>query len=239
MIKNTGTRTVETTNFVQYRAGLEVASHRWTTAEKTCVAGGPEEIIDRYSEAYLASDLDAHGYKVDVQVWEYNLPGLRVVVLASNGTVETVFSISDDTVNRLHKAVRMERPVTITYRTSDGGETVRTVEPRTLRVSKSGSVFMTSLDRETGEYRSWTVAKVLAYTVHRTARLVEPPVKVADNLTGEIKTISARRYRALIEARDPLTVDEAVLGFLRYPPEAGTEADGEFMKALDRVALTR
>lgn len=206
MNKNTGSRTVETTNL----AGGESATVRW---DKRYVTQA-DEIIADHSAAHLETYLDVDGYREDVQVWEYTLPGLRVVALVRNGDVETVFSVSDDMISKLHLAVRRQRPVTITYQGSDG-PAVRTVEPRAVALNKQGEAYLRTLERESGQHRSYTVAKIIEYTVHRTAFLVPEPVKA------------------------PHKADLAELfGFLAHPPEAGSAADGEYMKVLDRVFHT-
>lgn len=206
MNKNTGSRTVETTNLIDGYA----ATARWTKEQ----AAQAEEFIAGSGDAHLETYLDANGYREDVQVWEYTLPGLRVTALVRNGAVETVFMVSDDMISKLHTAVRRQRPVTITYQGEDG-PAVRTVEPRAVALNKQGEAYLRTLERESGQHRSYTVAKILAYTVHRTAFLVPEPVKA------------------------PHKADLAELfGFLAYPPEAGSAADGAYMKVLDRVFHT-
>lgn len=165
MNKATASRTVETTNFASGLLGHATA--RWTRD----LGAQAEEIIADYSAIHLEMYLSVDGYREDVQVWEYRLPGLVVTALVRNGAVETVFMISDDLVNKLHQAVRRQRPVTITYQGSDG-PVVRTVEPRAVALNKQGQAYIRTLERESGEHRSYTVAKVLAYTVHRTRFLV-------------------------------------------------------------------
>lgn len=228
MRKNTGSRTVTTTNFVTYSTGVEVASCVWD-AEFTDMA---ETVINDYIEAHLENDLDAYGYRVDVEVFEYAVPGLRVVALVESGNVLTVITVEDEAAAKFHRAVRREQPVTVTYTKADGTETVRTIEPTSLRLTKSGDVLIKAMDRDSGEARSFRLDRVSAYTVHRTRRTVrtEAPaptkaelweawkaqggrVSVLDNLTGEPRTISQAAYDRLTAARDsrePRAQDERI-----------------------------
>jgi hypothetical protein len=164
MNKATGSRTIETTNFT----GSQAATARWTPAQ----TAEAEQVIADYSEIHLTSGLDVHSYREDVQVWEYELPGLRVVALVRNGSVETVFTVADRTAARLHTAVRKARPVTVTYVKADGTETVRTIEPRSLTLTKAGDVIVRAADRASGEQRSFRLDRIRSYTLHRTAFLV-------------------------------------------------------------------
>lgn len=90
---------------------------------------------------------------------------------------------------RINRAIRLEQPVTFTYletkkdpdnpkrRLKNEFEiTVRTVEPYAVEISSEGNWFIRSLDRQTGEYRSWRFDRVLTYTPHRGIRVV--PVEV-------------------------------------------------------------
>lgn len=161
MLKNLSTRTVTTVNFT----GSASASARWTPAQ----TAGAEEVIADYSAIHLEMDLDVNGYREDVVVFEYELPGLRVTALVRNGAVETAFVIEDDTAARLHTAVRKARPVTVSYVKADGEETVRTIEPTGLSLTKAGDVIVKAADRKSGERRSFRIDRISAYTVHRTA----------------------------------------------------------------------
>lgn len=177
MRKTTGTRTVETTNFVYYptRQASFTATSRWTPEQ----AASAESTLELFTESFLMNDLDANGYKVVTEVFEYELPGLRVIALVENGTVLTVFTVSDDTASKLHRAVRKQFPVTVTYVTAEGEETVRTIEPRSLKLTRTGAVIVKALDRKSGEHRSFRLDRVLAYTVHRTRFLVPVPAKAS------------------------------------------------------------
>lgn len=171
MRKSTGARTVQTTTFVHYLTGLETAIHTWTPAEKSDL----EIHLESYESVHLSLNEDEHGNALDVQVWEYERPGLHVYAYVTDGTVELVISVSDDDASRLHKAVRKQQPVTVSYVKADGEETVRTIEPTGLQLTKSGDVIVKALDRKSDEHRSFRLDRVLAYTVHRTRFLVRTP----------------------------------------------------------------
>lgn len=87
---------------------------------------------------------------------------------------------------RIERAIRLEQPVTFTYRELKKdpdnpkrrieGEyeiTVRTVEPYAIEQSAKGNWYIRSLDRKTGEFRSWRFDRILTYTPHRGIRVVQ------------------------------------------------------------------
>jgi predicted DNA-binding transcriptional regulator YafY len=86
---------------------------------------------------------------------------------------------------RIERAIRLEQPITFTYRELKKDPenpkrrlpgqyeiTVRTVEPYSIEQSAKGNWFIRSLDRKTGEFRSWRFDRVVAYTPHRGIRVV-------------------------------------------------------------------
>lgn len=98
----------------------------------------------------------------------YFAPGLEVHAFYVNGAMLTVIVIEDDDVAQLHTAIRRERPVTFGYtKICDGADTVRTIEPKSLKVTSAGSVILRGLDRRSGLYRSFRVDAISDYTVHR------------------------------------------------------------------------
>lgn len=115
------------------------------------------------------------------KVTEHAAPGLEVFAIYREGrrsegepelVLMSVIEFSDDTAARLHKAVRREQPVTVTYTRADGEETVRTIEPTSLSTTKAGAVVVKAMDRKSGEARSFRLDRVSTYTVHRTRRTV-------------------------------------------------------------------
>lgn len=87
---------------------------------------------------------------------------------------------------RIERAIRLEQPVTFTYRELKKdpdnpkrrieGEyeiTIRTVEPFSIEQSQAGNWYIRSLDRQSGAFRSWRFDRILAYTPHRGIRTVQ------------------------------------------------------------------
>lgn len=83
---------------------------------------------------------------------------------------------STQTLTRLITALDKQHPVTITYTKADGSETLRTIEIYDITVSAAGNIVLKAMDRETGEARSWRLDRLVSYTVHRTAYVIEHPV---------------------------------------------------------------
>jgi predicted DNA-binding transcriptional regulator YafY len=89
------------------------------------------------------------------------------------------------TLTRLITALDKQQPVTVTYlkeekdetgrRTGRLVETVRTIEILDFVISQAGDILIKALDRETGEARSFRLDRVQAYTIHRTAYVIEAP----------------------------------------------------------------
>lgn len=91
------------------------------------------------------------------------------------------------TLTRLIKALDRRQPVTLTYIKADGTETIRTVEAYDLVVSNAGDILLKAMDRETGEARSFRVDRIVSYSTHRSAYVVERPAaddKPARTTTG-------------------------------------------------------
>lgn len=163
MRKNTGRQTITTINVV----GTQWLSNSWTDAEVD--AHGVEFVYDM-AQAHRLNAADAE-YTADyglASVAEYELPGLTVIALLLDGEPFTVFEIADDTAARFHRAVRKSFPVTISYTKADGTETVRTIEPTSLRLTKAGDVTVKAMDRDSGEARTFRLDRVSAFTLHRT-----------------------------------------------------------------------
>lgn len=88
--------------------------------------------------------------------------------ITANQTTET-------TLAHLLRAMDRRHPVTITYVKKDGTTTIRTVELFEIRTTKAGAVLLRGMDRQTGEARSFLLAGLVSYTVHRTAYTVPVP----------------------------------------------------------------
>jgi WYL domain-containing protein len=116
------------------------------------------------------------------RVTEHAAPGLEVFAIYRTGrafvgsepewVLMSVIEISDDTAATFHRAVRREFPVTVSYVKADGEETVRTIEPTSVQVTKTGALLVKALDRKSAEARSFRLDRVQAYTLHRSRRTV-------------------------------------------------------------------
>jgi hypothetical protein len=193
MQKNTGTETATTyvlpTRQISQLSETDRASltapYHWASAADARAA------IDRM--------VNTNGFEYA----RYEAPGLEVFALYVDGEILTVIVIEDDTVARLHTAVRRERPVTITYTKADGTETLRTIEPHSLRTTNAGDVIVKAADRDSGEMRTFRADRISAYTVHRsrfTVRLEAPAPSKAElaeqfRAGREIKTYMAPHVR--------------------------------------------
>jgi hypothetical protein len=170
MNKNTGRRTVTTTNIATYATGTEAASYVWSEDEMI----GTEYTLDLMIRAHAEDDQDADGYHRPAEVFEFEFPGQRVIVFMYDGEAITVITVEDEFIGRLHKAIRRQHPVTIGYtKQYDGDDTVRTVEPTSLRTTKSGDVTMGGRDRKTGEYRAFRVDHIADVTTHRSKFIID------------------------------------------------------------------
>jgi predicted DNA-binding transcriptional regulator YafY len=87
----------------------------------------------------------------------------------------TTNETSTQTLTRLITALDKQQPVTITYLKADGSTTVRTIEIFDVIVSNAGDILIKAMDRESGEARSWRIDRLVSYTVHRTAHVIERP----------------------------------------------------------------
>lgn len=83
---------------------------------------------------------------------------------------------SPETTRRMiENAIRRNHPVTISYTSLNGRDIVRTIEPYALDESKAGDTLVKSMDREQGDYRSFRLDRISAYTVHRTSFKIKNP----------------------------------------------------------------
>ncbi|MGW2720837.1 WYL domain-containing protein [Streptomyces sp. NPDC001492] len=112
----------------------------------------------------------------------------------------TANETSTTTLTRLIKALDAKHPVTITYTKADGTETLRTIEIFNVIVSHAGDILVRAMDRETGEVRSFRLDRIQAYTVHRTAYVIERPA--AD--TTESRTVGLATVTVLYPVDCPI-----------------------------------
>lgn len=87
----------------------------------------------------------------------------------------TANETTTQTLTRLITALDKRHPVTITYTKADSSITVRTIEIYDITVSAAGDIVIKAMDRETGESRSFRLDRLVSYTVHRTAYVIDRP----------------------------------------------------------------
>ena len=85
----------------------------------------------------------------------------------------TANQTSTKTIADLIRAVDHKRAVTITYRDTDGTESIRTVEPWDLRTTKAGRIQLRAGCRLRGDARSFHVERIVSYTLHRIGFVLE------------------------------------------------------------------
>src|SRR5690349_1816879 len=92
---------------------------------------------------------------------------------------------STQNLSRFATALEHQQPVTMTYlkeekdeagkKTGRLIETVRTIEIYDIVTTKASDVLIKAMDRESGEARSWRLDRIVSYTTHRTAYVIERP----------------------------------------------------------------
>jgi predicted DNA-binding transcriptional regulator YafY len=109
--------------------------------------------------------------------------------------IEMVKVTSEDKAYQaIVKAMKNQHPVTISYADADGNLSVRTIEIYSVNRSKAGNRYFKAMDRQTGESRSWRLDRISAYTIHRTAYLVERPEPAAAPVTLIPVTAESAQY---------------------------------------------
>lgn len=108
-----------------------------------------------------------------------------------------------ENLDRLHrdiiKAMRRQRPVTISYTRQDGSDTVRTVEPYMISRNKDGDLYIRAMDRQSKEARTFRLDRIDAYTVgaHRSRFLLEVPTpSEKSGVPTKAETLRAAQYAA-------------------------------------------
>jgi predicted DNA-binding transcriptional regulator YafY len=76
-------------------------------------------------------------------------------------------------INRVTHAIARKAPMTVTYRKLDGEVTVRTIEPYAIDMTADGHPIIRALDRVDGTPKTWRMERVMFYSVHRSARLLQ------------------------------------------------------------------
>ncbi|WP_331763215.1 WYL domain-containing protein (plasmid) [Streptomyces sp. NBC_01369] len=79
------------------------------------------------------------------------------------------------TLADLYRAIDRQHAVTITYLDEQGEETLRTIEPYDIRTTKSGRIEVRAMCRLRGEARGFLLHRIVAYTCHRIAFVLDRP----------------------------------------------------------------
>lgn len=82
---------------------------------------------------------------------------------------------STRTLADLYRAADHQHAVTITYLDENGDETIRTIEPYDIRTTRSGSIRVHAMCRLRGDARSFDVRRIVSYTCHRIAFVLDRP----------------------------------------------------------------
>ncbi|MFM9373302.1 WYL domain-containing protein [Streptomyces sp. Da 82-17] len=98
------------------------------------------------------------------------------------------------TLADLYRAIDRRTVVTITYRDEHGDETVRSIEPYDIRTTRSGRIQVRAMCRLRAEARDFYLDRITAYTLHRTAFVLDRPE--ATTAAGHV--IVARSAQQLI-----------------------------------------
>lgn len=163
MRENIGRRTVTSINFV---AGVAGSGTVWDRE----FADEAEWHIEDMIQAHLEANSDERP-----EVWVYELPGLIVTALVSHGTVDTVVSISEDDLLRVHTALRTGREISIRYVKETGEVSRRRVRPQSLFFTKGGNfVLRAEDDRREGDTRNFRWDRITHTTLHRRVRRSAP-----------------------------------------------------------------
>ncbi|MFD5899062.1 WYL domain-containing protein [Streptomyces sp. NPDC060366] len=75
----------------------------------------------------------------------------------------------------LARAITRKHAVTITYLDDNGEQTLRTIEPYDLRTTASGKIRVHAMCRLRGEGRAFDIRRIVSYTCHRIAFVLERP----------------------------------------------------------------
>jgi predicted DNA-binding transcriptional regulator YafY len=79
------------------------------------------------------------------------------------------------TLTDLFRAIDHQHAVTITYLDEDGTETLRTIEPYDIRTTSNGRIEIRAMCRLRGEPRSFYLHRLVSYTTHRMAFVLDRP----------------------------------------------------------------
>lgn len=79
------------------------------------------------------------------------------------------------TLTDLCRSIKRAHAVSITYIDETGAESIRTIEPYDIRTTKSGRIRVHAMCRLRGDARSFDVARIISYTCHQIAFVLDRP----------------------------------------------------------------
>jgi predicted DNA-binding transcriptional regulator YafY len=79
------------------------------------------------------------------------------------------------TLTDLCRSIKRAHAVTLTYLDETGTESIRTIEPYDIRTTKSGRIRIHAMCRLRGDARSFDVARIISYTCHQIAFVLDRP----------------------------------------------------------------
>ena len=83
------------------------------------------------------------------------------------------------TLADLYRAIDHQHAITITYVDETGDTTIRTIEPYDIRTTKNGSIRAHAMCRLRGDARSFDISRIVSYTCHRIAFVLDRPQATA------------------------------------------------------------
>ncbi len=116
----------------------------------------------------------------------------------------------------IYRAIDRRNAVTITYLDEDGTESIRTIEPYDIRTTKNGHIRVHAMCRLRGDARSFDIARIVSYTCHRIAFVLDRPEATTPAGRGIVvrseKQLIARELgRDYLPARPRITRDQTDL----------------------------
>ncbi|MEU1373008.1 WYL domain-containing protein [Streptomyces triculaminicus] len=94
------------------------------------------------------------------------------------------------TLADMARAMDRRHPVTITYTKADGTETVRTIEIYDIRTTKAGDIVIKAMDRQSRDSRTFRVDRLISYTAHRSAFVLDRPAADRDPVHIEVISVN-------------------------------------------------
>jgi predicted DNA-binding transcriptional regulator YafY len=79
------------------------------------------------------------------------------------------------TLADLYRSLDRKHAVTITFVDETGQTTIRTIEPYDIRTTKNGHIRVHAMCRLRGDARSFDIARIVSYTCHRIAFVLDRP----------------------------------------------------------------